>query len=70
MSKRLHELAAVNNSNNKKDVIDVNQQGPDFCPVQDTPNKEDSKSCAECKDFKTHRVLNALMVSPLLNRHR
>jgi hypothetical protein len=54
MSKRLHEIA-----NYDPDII---QQSPDFCPVQDTANKEDSKSCAECKDFKTHRVYNALMV--------
>jgi hypothetical protein len=56
MSKRLHELkGAAGNDGNQ-------QQEPDFCPVQDTPNKDDSKSCADCKDFKTHRVLNALMV--------
>ncbi|KAG2197938.1 hypothetical protein INT47_002965 [Mucor saturninus] len=54
MSKRLHELA-----NHESET--ENQQ-PDFCPVQDTPNKDDSKSCADCKDFKTHRIFNALML--------
>ena len=54
MSKRLHEIA-----NRDSDTI---QQNSDFCPVQDNPNEEDSKSCADCKDFKTHRVYNALMV--------
>jgi hypothetical protein len=53
MSKRLHEL---------RDAETIDPQQPDFCPVQDTPNKDDSKSCAECKEFKTHRVFNALMV--------
>lgn len=54
MSKRLHELANHESETENKQ--------PDFCPVQDTPNKDDSKSCADCKDFKTHRVFNALMV--------
>lgn len=52
MSKRLHEL---------RDAEAI-QQNPDFCPVQDTRNKDDSKSCAECKQFKTHRVINALLL--------
>ncbi|CAO3651099.1 unnamed protein product [Mucor hiemalis] len=52
MSKRLHEL---------RDSEAI-QQNPDFCPVQDTQNKDDSKSCAECKQFKTHRVINALLL--------
>lgn len=56
MSKRLHELANYDG--------DTDQLPPDFCPIQDTADKDESKSCAECKDFKTHRVLNSLMVSP------
>jgi hypothetical protein len=60
MSKRLHELNTSTVIENKK------KQQPDFCPVQDTPDKNDSKSCAECKDFKTHRVLNALMVNYMI----
>jgi hypothetical protein len=55
VSKRLHELAKLDSE--KKECVD-----DDFCPIQDTVNKEDSKSCAECKDFKTHRVFNAFMV--------
>lgn len=35
------------------------QQSPDFCPIQDS---SEQTSCAECKDFKTHREVNALMV--------
>lgn len=54
MSKRLHELA---NFDHDKERIQS-----DFCPIQDTTNKEDSKSCAECKEFKTHRVYCAFMV--------
>ncbi|GAA5808997.1 hypothetical protein MFLAVUS_002397 [Mucor flavus] len=54
MSKRLHEIA-----NRDTEAIQTN---PDFCPVQDNPNEQDSKSCADCKDFKTHRVYNALML--------
>lgn len=58
MSKRLHELANYDG--------DIDQLPPDFCPVQETDDKVESKSCAECKDFKTHRVLNSLMVSPYI----
>ncbi|KAI7901985.1 uncharacterized protein BX663DRAFT_543886 [Cokeromyces recurvatus] len=54
MSKRLHELSGFD--------FEKERQNPDFCPIQDTKNKEDSKSCAECKDFKTHRVYNAFML--------
>ncbi|KAG1233591.1 hypothetical protein G6F68_003438 [Rhizopus microsporus] len=54
MSKRLHELANYDG--------DIDQLPPDFCPVQETDDKVESKSCAECKDFKTHRVLNSLML--------
>lgn len=53
MSKRLHEIAAFD--------TDMKELPTDFCPKQDTASK-DSKSCADCKDFKTHRVYNALMV--------
>ncbi|KAI9033619.1 hypothetical protein CLU79DRAFT_724609 [Phycomyces nitens] len=53
LSKRLRELVHVD---------PAIEQGPDFCPVQDTPDEHDSKSCAECKDFKTHRAVNALML--------
>lgn len=59
MSKRLHEL---------RDSEAI-QQNPDFCPVQDTQNKDDSKSCAECKQFKTHRVINALLVNMVSQQH-
>ncbi|KAI8373747.1 hypothetical protein BD560DRAFT_423113 [Blakeslea trispora] len=58
-SKRLHELA--NYEFNKKQAHHI-----DFCPIQDTHNKQDSKSCAECKEFKTHRVLNAFMLCLIL----
>ncbi|KAI8638930.1 hypothetical protein BD408DRAFT_446431 [Parasitella parasitica] len=54
MSKRLHELSSF--EHDKEGVQS------DFCPIQDTPNKEDSKSCAECKEFKTHRVFCAFML--------
>ncbi|OBZ88562.1 hypothetical protein A0J61_03386 [Choanephora cucurbitarum] len=54
-SKRLHELA--NYEFDKKQAHHA-----DFCPIQDTHNKQNSKSCAECKEFKTHRVLNAFML--------
>ncbi|KAI9487213.1 MAG: hypothetical protein EXX96DRAFT_497661 [Benjaminiella poitrasii] len=54
MSKRLHELSTFE--------FEKERQQPDFCPIQDTKNKEDSKSCAECKDFKTHRVYNSFML--------
>ncbi|RCI06284.1 hypothetical protein CU098_003683 [Rhizopus stolonifer] len=53
MSKRLHEIAAFD--------TDMKELPTDFCPKQDTASK-DSKSCADCKDFKTHRVYNALML--------
>lgn len=53
ISKRLHEIG-------NRDT-EVNQP-PDLCPIQDTANENESKSCAECKDFKTHRVFNALIV--------
>ncbi|CEP11845.1 hypothetical protein [Parasitella parasitica] len=58
MSKRLHELASFDHD---KERIES-----DFCPIQDTPNKEDSKSCAECKEFKTHRVFCAFMLCLIL----
>ncbi|KAL7319604.1 hypothetical protein PS15m_002727 [Mucor circinelloides] len=54
MSKRLHELASFDH--------DKERIQSDFCPIQDTANKEDSKSCAECKEFKTHRVICAFML--------
>ncbi|CAO3628174.1 unnamed protein product [Mucor fragilis] len=54
MSKRLHELASFDH--------DKERIQSDFCPIQDTANKEDSKSCAECKEFKTHRVFCAFML--------
>ncbi|KAI8876885.1 WD40 repeat-like protein [Backusella circina FSU 941] len=53
MSKRLHELA--------KCETDTAQE-PEFCPVQDTLDKIDTMSCADCKDFKTHRAFNSLML--------
>ncbi|CAO3697643.1 unnamed protein product [Rhizopus stolonifer] len=53
ISKRLHEIG-------NRDT-EVNQP-PDLCPIQDTANENESKSCAECKDFKTHRVFNALIL--------
>ncbi|KAI9282640.1 hypothetical protein BY458DRAFT_409080, partial [Sporodiniella umbellata] len=54
ISKRLHEI----NSRDTK----INKQSPDFCPIQDTANESESRSCAECKDLKTHRVFNALIL--------
>ncbi|GAN05704.1 hypothetical protein MAM1_0099c05178 [Mucor ambiguus] len=54
MSKRLHELASFDH--------DSERIQSDFCPIQDPANKEDSKSCAECKEFKTHRVFCAFML--------
>lgn len=54
MSKRLHELASFDH--------DKERIQSDFCPIQDTANKQDSKSCAECKEFKTHRVFCAFML--------
>ncbi|KAG1376908.1 hypothetical protein G6F60_007708 [Rhizopus arrhizus] len=55
MSKRLHELA--------NHETDVNQRPPKFCAIHDTADENKSKSCAECKDYKTHRVFNALIVA-------
>ncbi|KAG1045251.1 hypothetical protein G6F43_011310 [Rhizopus delemar] len=54
MSKRLHELA--------NHETDVNQRPPKFCTIHDTADENKSKSCAECKDYKTHRVFNALIL--------
>ncbi|EIE82207.1 hypothetical protein RO3G_06912 [Rhizopus delemar RA 99-880] len=54
MSKRLHELA--------NHETDVNQRPPKFCAIHDTADENKSKSCAECKDYKTHRVFNALIL--------
>lgn len=56
-SKRLRELA--------KFGMDEDQ-AEDFCPVQEPADDNVPKSCAECKQFKTHRTYNALMVSDLL----
>lgn len=56
-SKRLRELA--------KFGMDEDQ-AEDFCPVQEPADDNVPKSCAECKQFKTHRTHNALMVSDLL----
>ncbi|KAI8977490.1 hypothetical protein BDF20DRAFT_958722, partial [Mycotypha africana] len=55
VSKRLHELAGIRSKKQQ-------QLPADFCPIQETVNKEDAKSCAECKEFKTHRVFNAFMI--------
>lgn len=55
ISKRLHELQGFDHEKER--------QQTDFCPIQDTENKDDSKSCAECKEFKTHRVFNSFMVN-------
>ncbi|KAG2237230.1 hypothetical protein INT48_006634 [Thamnidium elegans] len=44
MSKRLHEIA-----NRDTEAI---QQNPDFCPVQDNPNEQDSKSCADSSQYQ------------------
>ncbi|KAI9484324.1 sterol-sensing domain of SREBP cleavage-activation-domain-containing protein [Zychaea mexicana] len=52
VSKRLRELAISN-------VEDDQKQSPDFCPIQDS---SEHTSCADCKDFKTHREVNALML--------
>ncbi|CAO3589846.1 unnamed protein product [Absidia cylindrospora] len=55
MSKRLHEL-----SNCDMDA----QQNPDFCPIHDdTAAETEPKTCANCKEFKTHRAVNAVLVS-------
>ncbi|KAI7848167.1 sterol-sensing domain of SREBP cleavage-activation-domain-containing protein [Circinella umbellata] len=52
VSKRLRELA-ISGADAEQ------QQSPDFCPIQDS---SEQTSCAECKDFKTHREVNALML--------
>ncbi|KAI8391181.1 uncharacterized protein BYT42DRAFT_555932 [Radiomyces spectabilis] len=57
VSKRIRELSKYDG-----DVGD----DPDFCPVQDTPDELQSKSCAECKEFKTHRAFNALILCLVL----
>lgn len=54
MSKRLHELA-----NRDKDL----QQNPNFCPIHDDINDgAEPKTCADCKEFKTHRTINVVLV--------
>ncbi|KAI9494157.1 hypothetical protein BDB00DRAFT_928441 [Zychaea mexicana] len=53
-SKRLRELAKYN--------VDADT-APDLCPIQEPINEcTEAKSCAECKQFKTHRTLNALVL--------
>lgn len=52
-SKRLRELAKFGMDEDQAD---------DFCPVQEPADDNVPKSCAECKQFKTHRTYNALMV--------
>ncbi|KAI9269898.1 hypothetical protein BY458DRAFT_510176 [Sporodiniella umbellata] len=54
MSKRLHEIASFD--------LDIKELPLDFCPKQDSNEEKISKSCADCKDFKTHRVYNALIL--------
>ncbi|KAI8150204.1 sterol-sensing domain of SREBP cleavage-activation-domain-containing protein [Fennellomyces sp. T-0311] len=51
VSKRLRELASSG--------VNTDELSPDFCPIQDST---EHTSCAECKDFKTHREMNALML--------
>ncbi|KAI8086590.1 uncharacterized protein BX664DRAFT_336249 [Halteromyces radiatus] len=56
ISKRLHELSNCD--------IDA-QQNPDFCPIHDSiPDNqfEQPKTCADCKEFKTHRTVNAVLL--------
>ncbi|KAG2223969.1 hypothetical protein INT45_013426, partial [Circinella minor] len=53
-SKRLRELSKYN--------IDADT-APDLCPIQEPIDEcAEAKSCAECKQFKTHRTLNALVL--------
>ncbi|KAI7861986.1 hypothetical protein BDF14DRAFT_1895813 [Spinellus fusiger] len=52
VSKRLRELAQY------EPIAD----STDYCPVQDADINGESKTCAECKEFKTHRVLCALIL--------
>ncbi|KAI9275775.1 hypothetical protein BDA99DRAFT_496435 [Phascolomyces articulosus] len=53
-SKRLRELEKYN--------IDADI-APDLCPIQEPIDEcTEAKSCAECKQFKTHRTLNALVL--------
>ncbi|KAI9317971.1 sterol-sensing domain of SREBP cleavage-activation-domain-containing protein [Dichotomocladium elegans] len=58
VSKRLRELA--------KSGIDPDQREPDFCPIGDSG---EGLSCGDCKDFKTHRAVNALMQTFLFDSH-
>ncbi|KAI8332927.1 hypothetical protein BC941DRAFT_516682 [Chlamydoabsidia padenii] len=52
ISKRLHELSTFD--------IDA-QKNPDFCPIHDNPADEmQPQTCADCKEFKTHRAINAV----------
>ncbi|KAF7728657.1 hypothetical protein EC973_005694 [Apophysomyces ossiformis] len=54
LSKRLHEIANCD--------IEVDPAS-DYCPVQDPPDGSQPKSCSDCKQFRTHRAFNALLVS-------
>ncbi|KAG0172756.1 hypothetical protein DFQ30_009772 [Apophysomyces sp. BC1015] len=53
LSKRLHEIANCD--------IEVDPAS-DYCPVQDPPDGSQPKSCSECKQFRTHRAFNALLL--------
>ncbi|KAI8138418.1 WD40-repeat-containing domain protein [Fennellomyces sp. T-0311] len=53
-SKRLRELQKVS--------LDADT-APDFCPIQEPiDDATEPKTCAECKQFKTHRTANAIVL--------
>ncbi|ORX54057.1 hypothetical protein DM01DRAFT_1407570 [Hesseltinella vesiculosa] len=58
-SKRLHALSNCD--------ANFQQVPPDFCPIHDQEvDGVEGKTCGECKDFKTHRTYNVVLLCVIL----